>query len=100
MENAMWKKTTEERYNAELDHMIPTAMTDGNPWPHGEIVHDTVRVHKLAELYATRLRLNADRILAYSLVHAGLSASWDLDDGFDPGYRLKCIGVLTPLVGR
>ena len=24
----MWKKTTEERYNAGLDHMIPTAMTD------------------------------------------------------------------------
>ena len=24
----MWKKTTEERYNAELDHMIPTAMTN------------------------------------------------------------------------
>jgi streptomycin 6-kinase len=72
----------------------------GNPWPHGEIVHDTVRMHKLAELYATRLCLNADRILAYSLAHAGLSASWDLDDGFDPGYRLKCIEVLTPLVER
>jgi streptomycin 6-kinase len=72
----------------------------GNPWPHGEIVHDTVRIQKLAELYATRLRLNADRILAYALAHAGLSASWDLDDGFDPGYRLKCIEVLTPLVGR
>ncbi len=24
----MWKKTTEERFNAGLDHMIPTAMTD------------------------------------------------------------------------
>jgi len=28
MENTVWKKTTEERYNAELDHMIPTAMTN------------------------------------------------------------------------
>jgi hypothetical protein len=27
-ENTMWKKTTEERYNATLAHMIPTAMTD------------------------------------------------------------------------
>jgi hypothetical protein len=27
-ENTMWKKTTEERYNATLDHMMPTAMTD------------------------------------------------------------------------
>jgi len=28
MENTMWKKTTEEGYNAGLNHMIPTAMTD------------------------------------------------------------------------
>jgi hypothetical protein len=28
MENTMWKKTTEERYNAELGHMIPTATTN------------------------------------------------------------------------
>jgi len=37
----MWKKTTEERYNAGLDHMIPTAMTDcgflvGEPDDHAE----------------------------------------------------------------
>jgi len=41
MENTMWKKTTEERYNAGLDHMIPTAMTDcgflvGEPDDHAE----------------------------------------------------------------
>jgi hypothetical protein len=39
MENTMWKKTTEERYNAELDHMIPTAMSNcgflvGEPGDH------------------------------------------------------------------
>jgi hypothetical protein len=28
MENTVWKKTTEERYNAELGHMIPTGMTN------------------------------------------------------------------------
>jgi streptomycin 6-kinase len=70
----------------------------GNPSPHGEIVHNTERMGRLASLYAARLNLNRDRILAYSLAHAGLSASWDMDDGFDPGYRLKCIEVLSPLV--
>jgi hypothetical protein len=38
-ENTVWKKTTEERYNAELDHMIPTGMTNcgflvGEPVDH------------------------------------------------------------------
>ena len=37
-------------------------------------------------------------VLAFSLAHAGLSASWDMDDGFDPAFRLKCIAVLDPLV--
>jgi streptomycin 6-kinase len=69
-----------------------------NPWPRGEIVHNTQRMNRLARLYAARLKLDLDRVLAYSLAHAGLSASWDIDDGFDPAYRLKCIEVLTPLV--
>jgi hypothetical protein len=28
LENTMWKKITEKRYNEKLDHMIPNAMTD------------------------------------------------------------------------
>jgi len=71
-----------------------------NPWPRGEILHNTERMGRLARLYAARLKLDLDRVLAYSLAHAGLSASWDIDDGFDPAYRLKCIEVLTPLVFR
>jgi streptomycin 6-kinase len=69
-----------------------------NPWPHGEVVHNSERMNRLAQLYANRLKLDLDRVLTYALAHAGLSASWDIDDGFDPAYRLKCIEVLTPLV--
>jgi len=69
-----------------------------NPWPRGEVVHNTERMDRFAKLYAARLTLDLDRVLAYALAHAGLSASWDIDDGFDPAYRLKCIEVLTPLV--
>jgi streptomycin 6-kinase len=69
-----------------------------NPWPRGDIVHSTERMNCLARLYAARLKLNFNRVLAYSLAHAGLSASWDIDDGFDPAYRLRCIEVLMPLV--
>jgi streptomycin 6-kinase len=52
----------------------------------------------LAELYAARLRLDVRRVLAFALAHAGLSASWDLDDGLDPTYRLRCAEVLNELV--
>jgi streptomycin 6-kinase len=70
----------------------------GNPWPHGEIVHNSERMSRLARLYAAQLKLDLDRVFAYALAHAGLAASWDIDDGFDPGYRLKCIEVLKPFV--
>jgi streptomycin 6-kinase len=75
-----------------------TANLLGNPWPHGEIVHNTERMNRLAKLFAVRLRLDLNRVLAYAFAHAGLAASWDIDDGFDPAYRLKCIEVLMSLV--
>lgn len=70
----------------------------GNPWPHGEIVHSSERMQRMAELYAGRLGMDTGRVLAFALAHAGLAASWDLDDGSDPTYRLKCAEVLAPLV--
>jgi streptomycin 6-kinase len=70
-----------------------------NPWPHGEIVHSADRMMRLAILYGDRLHLLRNRILAFALAHSGLSASWDLDDGLDPAYSLKCVEVLVPLVG-
>jgi streptomycin 6-kinase len=70
----------------------------GNPWPHGEIVHDVDRMRRLARLYADRLRLDEHRILAYALAHAGLAASWSIDDGDDPTYRLTCAEVLSKCI--
>jgi hypothetical protein len=49
--------------------------------------------------YAARFHLDIARTLAFSFAHAGLAASWDIDDGYDPAYRLKCIEVLGPLDG-
>lgn len=48
--------------------------------------------------YAARLGLELDRVFAFSLAHSGLSASWDMDDGFDPAFRLKCLGLLGSIV--
>jgi streptomycin 6-kinase len=69
-----------------------------NPSPHGDIVHQPDRMRWLAELYAARLGLDGRRVLAFALAHAGLSASWDMDDGIDPTYPLRCAEVLDELV--
>lgn len=69
-----------------------------NPWPHAGLVHDAGRMQRLAELYSGRLGLEAARILAFALAHAGLSAAWDIDDGFDSGYSLRCAELLCGLV--
>jgi streptomycin 6-kinase len=71
-----------------------------NPSAHADIVHQPGRMRWLAELYAARLRLDLQRVLAFALAHAGLSASWDVDDGIDPTYRLGCAEVLNKLVNR
>jgi streptomycin 6-kinase len=70
----------------------------GNPWPHGDIVHDSGRMRRIARLYADQLGLDVDRTLSFALAHAGLAASWYLDDDRNPAYRLKCVAVPAPLV--
>jgi streptomycin 6-kinase len=69
-----------------------------NPSAHPDIVHQPGRMRRLAELYAVRPRLDAQRVLAFALAHAGLSASWAMEDGIDPTYGLRCAEVLSELV--
>jgi streptomycin 6-kinase len=69
-----------------------------NPWPHAGLVHDAGRMQRLAHFYAERLGMDAGRILAFSLAHCGLGASWEIDDGLDPGYSLRCVDLLSGLV--
>ena len=71
----------------------------GNPWPYGEVVHDAGRMLRLARYYADALALDPDRVLGYALAHAGLAACWEMEDGRDPAFRLKCAEILAPLRG-
>jgi streptomycin 6-kinase len=70
----------------------------GNPWPHADIVHQPERMRRLAALYAAELRLDAERILAFALAHAGLAASWDMEDGLDPTFPLRSAEVLEAAI--
>ena len=68
-----------------------------NPVPHGALVHSQDRMKRLADFYARRLGLESQRVLDFAFVHAGLSASWDMEDGEDPGYSIACAETLSPL---
>jgi len=70
----------------------------GNPFPHADIVHRPDRMQRLAALYSAKLGLDVRRVLAFALAHAGLSASWHIEEGSDPAYRLRCAEILIPLV--
>ena len=69
-----------------------------NPSPHGNLVHSPDRMRRLAHFYASRLALDAPRILKFALAHAGLSLSWDIEDGEVPNYSLECAELLSSLV--
>jgi streptomycin 6-kinase len=71
----------------------------GNPWPHGEIVHDPERMQRVSAIYAAGSGLDVERIRAFAFAHAGLAASWDMDDG-DPTYRLKCAELFSAAIGE
>ena len=70
-----------------------------NPSPHGKLVHDKNRMSRLALYFSQRLDLDVQRILNFAFAHAGLSASWDIEDGFDPDFSFKCASALSSLAG-
>jgi streptomycin 6-kinase len=55
-------------------------------------------MRRLGMLYAVRLNLDPARVLGFALAHAGLSASWSMEDGCDPSYRLMCASILDAFV--
>jgi streptomycin 6-kinase len=69
-----------------------------NPYPHGRIVHDPDRMQRCANIYARRLGLASERILAFALAHAGVASAWALHDGNDASHWLGCVEVLEPMV--
>ena len=70
-----------------------------NPWHCGAIVHNRDRMKRIADLYSRRLDIAVERVLGFAFAHAGLTASWDIEDGEDPRFSLDCANVLSPLLG-
>ena len=71
-----------------------------NPWPNAAQVHDADGMARMAGFYAGRLGVPVQRVLQFALVHSGLSASWELEDGHDPAYSLRVAEIAMGLLGR
>lgn len=56
---------------------------------------DRGRVEGLASLFSDHLQISRRRMLQFAYAYGGLSASWQLDDGEDPGRRIR----VTELIG-
>lgn len=61
----------------------------GNPLDIRAISLDPGRPARLADQFARALDLDRDRLLGWGFVHSCISACWSLEDGGDPGFRLK-----------
>ena len=69
-----------------------------NPWPNAALVHDADRMGRMAAFYAGRLGTTPRRVLQFAAAHAGLSASWQLEDGGDPLFSLRVAEIALGLV--
>jgi streptomycin 6-kinase len=61
-----------------------------NPLQDATIVLQPERMRWLARLCAERLSLDERRVLQFAYAHAGLSVSWEMEDGRDFSFRQKC----------
>jgi hypothetical protein len=53
-----------------------------------EIVQNRERLLRQAQIMATVLDIDRERLLSYAFAHACLSACWSLEDGRDPSHSL------------
>ena len=59
-----------------------------NPLSLPEIVQNRERLSVKAQIMATVLDIDRERLLSYAFAHACLSACWSLEDGRDPSHSL------------
>jgi streptomycin 6-kinase len=69
-----------------------------NPLQDATIVLQPERMRWLARLCAERLCLGEQKVLQFAYAHAGLSVSWEMEDGRDFSFRQKCAEGLEQLL--
>jgi len=71
------------------ERTFDAANTLCNPMDMPELVENEGRLRRQAGILADGLGIDVRRVLAYLVAYAGLSASWFLSDGQDPGPTLR-----------
>ncbi|MBZ0301324.1 MAG: phosphotransferase [Anaerolineae bacterium] len=67
-----------------------------NPVDMPELVENEARLLRNADILAGEMGLDGDRLLAFVLVYACLSASWSLEDGQNPAAALRIAALAEP----
>ena len=78
----------ERTYDAATVLCNPTGMDD--------FVANEGRLLKNAEVLAQALSVDTRRLLAFTFVHASLSASWSLEDRQNPSLALRIAAIIEP----
>jgi len=66
--------------------------------PDAEVAFRTGRIARQIHVAAKAARLEPRRLTLWLLAHAGLSAAWCMQDGFDPGAALEIAAVAEALL--
>jgi len=69
-----------------------------NPISLPDIVHNPKRIEAQARILADALDLDMRRLLRFGFAHACLSASWALEEGRDPAFRLTCAELIEKML--
>jgi streptomycin 6-kinase len=70
-----------------------------NPYPKLLSMPDpTAITRQRVEIFAAKLKLDKQRILAWAYVDCLLSACWSVEEGGDPGYALECARIFKRIL--
>lgn len=69
-----------------------------NPDEVPHVVGTRERIDSLATIFSERLQVDRSRILQFAYAHGGLSASWHIDDGESPQWRLHMTSLIETLL--
>ncbi|BCA53713.1 aminoglycoside O-phosphotransferase APH(6)-Id [Nitrospira sp. KM1] len=69
-----------------------------NPDEVPHVVATRERIDSLATIFSERLEVDKSRVLQFAYAHGGLSASWHLDDGENPQWRLRMTSLIETLL--
>lgn len=91
-----WVAIDPQGLYGERTYDVANSFFNPDEVPH--VVGTRERINSLATIFSARLQVDRLRILQFVYAHGGLSASWHLDDGESPQWRLHMTSLIETLL--